>query len=107
MGKYIDVEKLIAEITRIDNEHPVHISERYEDGVDDGYHGCCDEIVAVIESLQQEQPEVDIEKEIAEHAENMPHGEFTHESECIEHEEWAKREFHHFYELGLNTRKEK
>lgn len=40
MSKYIDSEKLIAEITRIDNEHPVHISERYEDGVDDGYHGC-------------------------------------------------------------------
>ena len=50
--------------------------------------------------------EVDIEKEIEEHAENMPHGEFTHDSECVEHEEWAKSEFRHFYELGLSARKE-
>jgi hypothetical protein len=56
------------------------------------------------EYLQQEQPEVDLEKEIAEHAENMPHSEFTHESECVEHEEWAKIEFRHFYSLGLNAR---
>jgi hypothetical protein len=54
--------------------------------------------------LMQEQPEVDLEKEIAEHAENMPHSEFTHESECVEHEEWAKIEFRHFYSLGLNAR---
>lgn len=54
---------------------------------------------------EQEQPEVDLEKEIEEHAENMPHGEFTHDSECREHEEWAKREFRYFYELGLNARK--
>lgn len=54
----------------------------------------------------KEQSEVDIEKEIEEHAFNMPHGEFTHASECEEHEEWAKREFRYFYELGLNARKE-
>ena len=54
---------------------------------------------------QQEQPEVDLEKEITEHAENMPHGEFTHDSECREHEEWAMKEFRHFYELGLKARK--
>ncbi len=55
--------------------------------------------------VKQEQSEVDIEKKITEHAENMPHGEFTHDSECVEHEEWAKREFRYFYEVGLNTRK--
>ena len=55
--KYIDSEKLIAEITRIYNEHQCRSTERYEDGIDDGYHDCCDEIVAVITSLQQEQPE--------------------------------------------------
>ena len=56
MSKYIDSEKLIAEITRIYNEHQFRSTERYEDGIDDGYHDCCDEIVAVITSLQQEQP---------------------------------------------------
>ena len=69
MSKYIDAEKLKAEITRIYNEHPAHISERYEDGFDDGYIACCDEIVAIIDSLQQEQSESDIEKEIDEYIE--------------------------------------
>ncbi len=54
--KYIPAKKLIAEITRIYNEHQCRSTERYEDGIDDGYHDCCDEIVAVITSLQQEQP---------------------------------------------------
>ena len=60
MSKYIDAEKLIAEIERL--------------------------------------------KERAQ-AERVLHREFTHESECVEHEEWAKIEFRHFYELGLNARK--
>jgi len=64
------------------------------------------DILSFITSLQHEQPEVDIEREIDKHVENMPHGEFTHDSECEEHEEWAKKEFLHFYELGLNARKE-
>jgi len=56
-------------------------------------------------AVKQAQPEADLEKEITEHAENMPHGEFTHDSECREHEEWAMKEFRYFYELGLNARK--
>ena len=64
MNKYIDSEKLIAEITRIYNEHQCRSTERYEDGIDDGYHDCCDEIVAVITSLQQEaQEEEKVRKE--------------------------------------------
>lgn len=59
----------------------------------------------LLKSLEQEQPEVDIEKEIEEHAIYMPHGEFTSDNEREEDMEWAKEEFHHFYELGLNARK--
>lgn len=57
--------------------------------------------------MKQEQLEVDLEKEIDEHSEQMPMSEFTHESEAEEFIEWAKKEFRHFYELGLNARKEK
>ena len=55
--------------------------------------------------LQQEQPEVDLEKEVEEHAIFMPHGEFASDNEIQEDMEWAKKEFRHFYELGLKARK--
>ena len=56
--------------------------------------------------VKLDKPEVDIENEITEHAINMPHCEFSHDSEDREHEEWAMKEFRYFYELGLNARKE-
>lgn len=112
MGHYIDADKLLAEI-----EQKISICEKQRsDAIEIECYNLADHASArigelhviqeTIASLQQEQPEVDIEKEITEHAENMPHGEFTHDSECAEHEEWAKREFYHFYELGLNARKD-
>jgi hypothetical protein len=48
---------------------------------------------------KQEQPEVDLEKEIEEHAIYMPHGEFSSDKEILEDMEWARKEFHHFYGL--------
>ena len=108
MGKYIDSEKLIAEIER-QQRRLVILSNTEQVGIRRDcalQNGVYTYILGLITSLQQEQPEVDIEKEIEEHAQNMPHGEFTHESECVEHEEWAKREFHHFYGFGLNATKE-
>ena len=100
----MDAEKLIAEIERrIDlictTEGVVQRDKLQE------YEALRD-VEDFITSLQQEQPEVELEKEITEHAENMPHGEFTHDSECREHEEWAMKEFRYFYELGLNAKKE-
>lgn len=99
--KYIDSEKLIAEIELLLKRNEPYCGNAIADGQRQALYQMKD----FITSLQQEQPEVDIEKEIDEHAINMPHGEFTHDSECEEHEEWAKREFRHFYELGLNARK--
>lgn len=56
--------------------------------------------------VKQEQPEVDLEKEIEEHVYSMPHCEFSHYTEDLEDEDWARAEFRYFYELGLNARKE-
>jgi hypothetical protein len=108
--KYIDAEKLIAEIER-----------RIESWTIRGKHSpagqgrdTCDsrvtelsDLLSFVTSNQQEQPEVDIEKEIEEHAIYMPHGEFATDNEIQEDMEWAKEEFHYFYGLGLNARKEK
>ena len=63
-------------------------------------------ILYLIDSLQQEQPEINLEREIEEHVVHMPHGEFASDNERQEDVEWARKEFHYFFELGLNARKE-
>ena len=93
---YIDSEKLIAEIER---------RWKYDQGfkTDEetmAYQQCCDDILSFIGSLQQEQPDVDLEKEI-----ELVKGDYEQVSV-----EWNK-DFdyiaRHFFELGrLNTRKE-
>ena len=102
MSKYIDAEKLIAEIKgfrniareKIDNEDTYYL------GMAQGY----DNAIVVIESLQQEQPKVDLEKEYKEWWETRVSGNVN-----IEHTmEWFMHETaRHFYELDKNTRKEK
>lgn len=48
-----------------------------------------------------------LQRIIEEHSVCMPHGEFTHDSECIEHENWFKAETQFFYNLALeDVRKE-
>ena len=42
-----------------------------------------------------------LEQIIEEHSVCMPHGEFTHDSECIEDENWFKAEARFFYNLAL------
>jgi len=56
------------------------------------------------DSQPEEQPEVDLEKEIEEHVIYMPHGEFASDNERQEDVEWARKEFHHFYERGKNSK---
>lgn len=110
MSKCIDAEKLIAEINKIrhdwlDDSTGLEVGEF---GAELGAaESILDSIDDIIDSLQQEQPEVDLEKEIKEHAERMPMSEFTHESEVEEFIKWAKEEFRHFYELGFDAGKKK
>lgn len=105
MSKYIDADKLIAVIKR--QKHMLKTS--IQSGGDYG-QSCTiviyDNILSIIDSLQQEQPKIDLEKEIDEHVIYMPFGEFSSDGERQEDVEWAKKEFRHFFELGFNARKE-
>ena len=100
--KYIDADKLITEIER-------RKKELFEIGGDTFENkwacGSLDSIKAFVISLQQEQLDVDLEKEIEEHVEGMPMSEFTHESEVDIHYDWARKEFRYFFGLGLNAGK--
>ena len=105
--KYIDADLLRKEIEhRIDILSDVSIKCAKNDDMEmhNYYHGkaiSLDELLSFIDSLQQEQPEIDLEKEIEEHVIYMPHGEFASDNELQEDVEWARKEFQHFYELGL------
>ena len=128
-GSYTTKEEALAYLERLKDQQPAEWSKEDEDIINEIASILIndenradnkveeDRLAYLSEKIQslcpqfhwkpsEEQMEVDIEKEIEEHAINMPHGEFTHESECIEHEEWAKREFHHFYELGRARKEE-
>lgn len=91
--KYIDTEKLIAEIKK-----------RQEYLGDHNFHSMADEydwLLTIVQSLQQEQPEVDLEKEINRLWDSLcdelegPHNKFDIYARCARH----------FYELGLNAKK--
>ena len=101
-NKYIDAEKLKAEIER----RKMPFKKDIEDGNYPTYLCALMDFEELIDSLQQEQPEVDIITEIEVHAGNMPHCEFSHYTDDEEDEEWAKKEFRYFYNRGLNARKE-
>lgn len=60
MGKYIDTDKIRSEVERIQEtgcESPISV---------------CNDILSFIDSLQQEQPKVDLEKEYKEYVEDDP-----------------------------------
>lgn len=78
MNKYIDAEKLKADIEKRLERYDPHYTNAGKE---------LERLLSLITSLQQEQPEVgfekelDITKEIEEHAGNMPHCEFSHYTE--------------------------
>ena len=91
--KYIDADKLIAEIERLCAEH----TSRWET---DEVAIVLDKLEDFIISLQQEQPEMDWEKEYKEYVEDDPV--YSKLVNGIVGKSIAR----HFYELGLNARKE-
>ena len=108
--KYIDSEKLKAEIEGIiaavtTKNHPDEFGTVSE-CIAAAEIEVLNLILEIIGELQQEQPEVDLEKEIEDHAICMPMSEFTHDSEAECFIEWAREEFKYFFELGLKAGKE-
>jgi len=94
--KYIDADKLIAKIKELNL-----VTKTYEEQV--AFNNALAMVVEIIDSLQQEQPEVDLEKEIDKWFDSM--------GEAWEDGEWSTNDIkstaRHFFELGLNARKEK
>ena len=98
--KYIDAEKLISEIERLNSLVPYENGDRHGEGLHDAYKA----VKKVIYSLQQEQPEMDLEKEFnnfLDNIEGVPR--MWHSDEQIV---WAKSIAKHFFEFGIRTRKE-
>ena len=95
--KYIDAEKLKERIKKLDMESC--ISEEWS-----GFYYAIDSVLEVIDSLQQEQPEVGLEKETnrwwKEHLHLNPENKLwmdAHQSVVFAR---------HFYELGLKAKEE-
>ena len=97
MSKYIDAEKLKKSIESI-RLIPQKQAD-YNDGRDDVKMMVLD----LIDSLQQEQPETDLEKEIDEW---LKAGHITDTRYSDYCDDDIKETARHFYELGLKARKE-
>lgn len=98
--KYIDADKLIAEIER----YIKHYEKLNRDEFKNGELYICQELLSFIKSLRQEQQEVDLEKEIDVCWQNWLSPSNRKEVEGV----LPKTEFamyaRHFYELGKNSK---
>lgn len=107
MSKYIDAEKLIAEIKRYKNKADERLKIKgrtfSEEQKDLALQNLCGNLLHFITSLQlqQEQQEVDLLKALDDYYNKVEFG----PEDAIEYET-HKSIAHHFYELGLNARKE-
>ena len=104
--KYIDAEKLIAEIERLRKEARENALNARKNNntlvcaVWAGKENTYIEVLSFITYLQHEQPEVDIEKEYTEFVVADP------VYSKLVNDIVGKSIARHFYELGLNARKE-
>ena len=93
--KYVDADRLQAEIRKLRGEKPF-----LDDSSLLAYLHGLSKIEDLVDSLQQEQPEVDLEKEIDRYckpiqARQVQEAPFTNLENCARH----------FYKLGLKARK--
>lgn len=98
MAKYIDADRLRAEIERLKETHERNLDkpmERGRIGHAHGYVDCCDEFLAFIDSLQQEQSEVDLKKII----EQTYHDGSVADTDDMDHATYENIA-RHFFELG-------
>ena len=105
--KYIDAEKLIADIVKKKNQlvslmNKIYYAANYKEW--EAELNSYNKITSLIESLRQEQPGVDLEEEIGHWIDKLD------DKYCTLVEDYSvqdiKNTAHHFYELGLKARKE-
>lgn len=107
MSKYIDADKLKAEIERYESTAIDAYNPHGEDA--DFWYGkvvACEDLKTLITSLQQEQPEVDLDFQVF--AKEMD-AVFNLPKEVTENTEanplnWEYAIARHFYELGKNSK---
>ena len=105
MGKYIDANRLCAEIEKTYKSE----IQPWLSGVS-ATSAIYDYVLPLIDSLQQEQPEADLEKEIEEYFEGWTDSPdysqaINAEGECVSTDEIIEI-VRQFFNLGLNARKE-
>jgi len=112
MTKYIDAEKLKTEIKRYKNKADSRLKMKgrtfSEEQKDLAIQNLCGNLLHFIDSLTQEQPEVDLNEEIERFIDAHYHTRFDETLEngndpltVFDFQDIAR----HFYELGLNARK--
>ncbi len=96
MKKYIDAEKLVKKFEKMIDDIPA--------SVDSGAGYVIDEVYKIIDTLQEEQIDVDLEKEIDEWLKGGPITDTRYDDYC---DADIKETARHFYELGLEAGKKK
>ena len=100
MTKYIDADRLRAQIDKIEEEaRKVRVSGTDKEAIGaDSKVKLCLKLKSLIDSLQQEQPEVDIEKEYTEFVVSDP------VYSKLVNDIVGKSIARHFYKLGLKAK---
>jgi len=106
--KYIDADKLIAEIkTRKNAEGWCTVgSDTADVYYARGFRFACEFVLDTLASLQQEQPEVDLEKEFEKYMSSKDESGFVLNRAGFTNPQTAYKLARYFYELGLKARKE-
>lgn len=116
--KYIPSEKLIADIEeKIKNFSIIHNTAASKNDYESMSRVDCAiaqlrNVLALAESLQRENPEADFEKELCEYFEGWRINYYSETEELLKNNgctvdiDDVKEIARHFYELGLNARKE-
>ena len=70
----------------------------------EGYYEALNDVEDILDELPFPEIEKAVDEKIEDCVVDMPHGEFTHESECIKHENWLRSQLWYFYNLGRQTK---
>lgn len=97
--KYIDADKLIAKLTKMQFDLNAACRHPQSDSIVRAISLEYDDVISIITSLQQEQPEVELEKEIWRTYHDGSVAD-TSDMDHVDYENIAR----HFYEFGKNSK---